>query len=176
MEQNEVKKKNRKRTILKTFYVNEEENKLIKKKMELAGYDNFNLYAIRMLIDGFIIVEDYDKFIEVSSMLNEIGKDINKIAHRADVIELQEQRMKRGEVVDFIENPISIEDIKRIDQHMQRIWNTLNHILRITGDMYMKETTRKELKKKIREDEEKEMIKKEIEEKRKHEMKKVFGT
>lgn len=105
---------NRSRDIVKFIRVTEEENKMIMKKMELAGYNNINDYGIRMMIDGFIIVEDYENFIKVSEMLTEIGRDINKIAHRADVIELQEEKMKRGEAVDYIENPISIEDIKKL--------------------------------------------------------------
>lgn len=36
---------------------------------------------------------------------------------------------------------------------MEKIWKTMNKILKLTGDMYAKETTRKELKKKIEEEE-----------------------
>lgn len=141
--------KNRTRNIQKTIWVTDDEHELIKKKMELSGYNSFNEYIVRMGIDGFIILQDYQNFIEVSQMLTEIGKDINKIAHRVDIIELQEEKRKRGEEVQEVENPISINDIAKIDKHMENIWNTLNEILKMQSGSNIIKKERAKLKRKI---------------------------
>lgn len=137
--------KNRTRQIQKLFRVTEEELSLIEKKMELSGYENFNDYIVRMAIDGFVIIQDYSVLIEVGQMLHDIGSDINKIAHRADLIDLQEEQLKRGAVLDKLEEPITLEDIKRIDKHMEKIWKALNKIIRDSGEKTPRRKIRKEL-------------------------------
>ena len=44
--------RNRKRPIQVKFFVDEKEQALIKKKMELAGIENMSAYIRKMLIDG----------------------------------------------------------------------------------------------------------------------------
>lgn len=138
--------KNRERNIQKKFWVSEEENELLKKKMELTGCDNFNEYIVRMGIDGFIIVQDYENLIEVSKLITDIGADINKIAHRCDLIEIYEERIKAGEVVSDPIPQISIADIQKIDSHMEKIWDTLNMMVKSQSASSVSEKVRKDLK------------------------------
>ena len=145
----------RKRNRQKKIWVTEEEEKMIKEKMKISGYDNFNEYAVRMLIDGFIFIEEFDNFIKVSEQLTEIGNQINKIAHRADTIELQEERMRRGEVVEIQEPPITIADIKAIDKWMEKIFKTMNTILKESRGTVAVKKNRQMLKDKINGDEKK---------------------
>ena len=149
MKKNNGYEEKRKRNIQKKFWVNEEENEMIMKRMELAGYENFSQFMVNMAIDGFIILEDFDNFIEVSKQLHDIGKDINAIAHRAYIIGLHEERMKRGEDVGDKVPEISIADIARIDKHMENIWKTLNKILEEQSGSKIREQRRKKLKKEI---------------------------
>ena len=142
----------RRRNIQKNFRVTPEENELIMKRMELAGYNNLNDYLIRMAIDGFIIVQDYDNFIAVSKQLNEIGKEINYIAHCANIVELYEEKIKRGENVEDRVPEISIADIQRIDKHMENIWMTLNKILEEQSGSNIIEQNIRRLKREISKD------------------------
>lgn len=122
------------------------------KKMELAGYSKLNDYLVRMAIDGFIIVQNYDNFIKVSKQLTEIGKEINYIAHCAYIAELHEEKIKRGEDVGDKVPEISITDIKRIDKHMENIWLALNKILEEQSGSKIKEQNIRRLKKEISKD------------------------
>ena len=154
--------KNRVRDKQLKVWVTEEERKMIDKKMELAGYDTYNDYIVRMAIDGFVIIQDFANFIEVSKLLHEIGADINKIAHRADILELQEERIKRGEQIELPETPITISDIEKIDKHMEKIWKTLNKLLKAQSGSTAQGKNRKALREKIKEDEEKKKLDDEI--------------
>ncbi|MDU2702385.1 MAG: MobC family plasmid mobilization relaxosome protein [Veillonella sp.] len=73
---------NRKRNIAKQFYVNEEEDKLIKEKMNKLRFNNFGSYARKMIIDGYIIKTDYTVYKELVREINKIGVNINQIAKR----------------------------------------------------------------------------------------------
>lgn len=145
-------KVNRKRDVQKIIRMTNEEELMIKKKMELSGYEEFNNYILQMAIDGFIIIPDYEPFIKASKMMHDIGIDINKIAHRAEIIELQEERIKRGEKVELLEPPISIYDIQRIDKHMENIYRTLNDMFQELNGANARDKIRKGLKRKITED------------------------
>ena len=118
---------------------------MIKMKMELANEKSFNEYAVKMLIDGFVLVQNYDNLIEVSELIHNIGIDINKIAHRAAVIEMQEEMLEQGKYVGELEKPISISDIEKIDAHMQKIWQALNVIIEYQNESKIREKLRKEL-------------------------------
>ena len=98
---------------------------MMKKKMEIEGYDNFNEYARKKAMCGWIIVEDFNMFLPIQKMLEELGEEINKIAMRADRIEVQEERIKHGEISEKKEPPISLDEIKIIDRGMEKIANEL---------------------------------------------------
>jgi len=60
--------------------VTPEEKKLIQKKMGQFGTGNFNAYARKMLIDGYVIHLDLTEFQKLSGEINAIGININQIA------------------------------------------------------------------------------------------------
>lgn len=74
----------RERPIQKTFYVNEQENKKIKSKMQKAGKSNFNNYAREMLINGVVNVIDFEKIKELRYEVNRIGVNINQVVKLAN--------------------------------------------------------------------------------------------
>ena len=60
--------------------VTPEEKKLIQKKMGQFGTGNFNAYARKMLIDGYVIRLDLSEFQKLSGEINAIGVNINQMA------------------------------------------------------------------------------------------------
>jgi len=74
----------RKRDISLGFRVSEEEKELIMKKMYQLGTDNFNAYAIKMLIDGYVIKHDFKELKTLTAELGKIGSNVNQIAKRAN--------------------------------------------------------------------------------------------
>lgn len=72
------------RKIQKIFFVSEEEDELIKKKMRICGTKNFSMYARKMLIDGYIIKRDYSELKELTHELANLSRSINQIARRTN--------------------------------------------------------------------------------------------
>ncbi|WP_261116504.1 MobC family plasmid mobilization relaxosome protein [Streptococcus mitis] len=68
------------RKIQKIMRVTEQENKLIKERMEFYGFNNFNTYSRYMLLTGEIITIDYSELIKLKTEINRIGTNINQIA------------------------------------------------------------------------------------------------
>ena len=98
----------RKRDIQKKFRVNEEENKIIKEKMNKLGTNDFGAYARKMLIDGYIIKTDH---IEIRNLIREINKsgvNINQIAKRANET-----------------NRVYEDDIKELKGELEEVWQLL---------------------------------------------------
>ena len=60
--------------------VTPEERQLIQKKMEQFGTGNFNAYARKMLIDGYVIHVDLSDFQKLSAEIDAIGINVNQIA------------------------------------------------------------------------------------------------
>lgn len=96
---------NRNRNIDLKFRVNEEEKTFIEMKMKEAGITNREAYLRKMAIDGAIIVSNYDKTKKLTMELNKIGININQIARVANT-----------------DNKISKENIKKIEEMMQKVW------------------------------------------------------
>ena len=92
--------------------VTEREKQLIQKKMEQASTENFNAYARKMLIDGFVINLDMAEFQKLSAEINIIGKNINQIAKISNIT---------GKVFE--------EDIKEIKEMVEEIWQLLKSCL-----------------------------------------------
>lgn len=70
----------RERAIQKKFFVSEEENEILKQKMELIGYENFSQYARKMLLNGQVINVDMTPIKDLTREINAIGKNINQVA------------------------------------------------------------------------------------------------
>lgn len=74
----------RKRDIVKKVRVTEEEEKLIEEKMLLIPTTNFNSYAVKMLIDGYVIKYDFKEIKNLTGQIGKIGSNINQVAKRAN--------------------------------------------------------------------------------------------
>lgn len=74
----------RKRDIVKKIRVTEEEEKLIEEKMLLIPTTNFNSYAVKMLIDGYVIKYDFKEIKNLTGQIGKIGSNINQVAKRAN--------------------------------------------------------------------------------------------
>ncbi|MBC1371781.1 MobC family plasmid mobilization relaxosome protein [Listeria booriae] len=96
---------NRNRNIDLKFRVTEEEKTFIEMKMKEAGITNREAYLRKMVIDGAIIVSNYDETKKLTLELNKIGTNINQIARVANT-----------------DNRISKADIKNIEEMMQKVW------------------------------------------------------
>lgn len=99
---------NRKRDISKQFYINEEEEKILKEKMNKAGFDNFGAYARKMVLDGYVIKPDYKSIKDLVREINKIGVNINQIAKRINET-----------------NRVYDEDIIEIKREQEEIWQLL---------------------------------------------------
>lgn len=98
----------RKRDIQKKFRVNEEENKIIKEKMNKLGTNDFGAYARKMLIDGYIIKTDHIEIRNLIREINKIGVNINQIAKRANET-----------------NRVYEDDIKELKGELEEVWQLL---------------------------------------------------
>lgn len=68
------------REIQRKMRVTPKENKLIKERMELHGFKNFNTYARYMLLTGEVVTVDYSELIKLRTEINRIGTNINQLA------------------------------------------------------------------------------------------------
>ena len=75
---------NRKRNIQLIVRVTAEEKDHIYKKMELYGTENFNAYARKMMIDGYVVKVDTAHFQELAHEVNKIGTNVNQLARIAN--------------------------------------------------------------------------------------------
>lgn len=105
--------KNRERDILKRVYVNEHEDKQIKKRMAFIKMKNFSNYARHMLLHGKVIVRDYDILKKITIEVNRIGVNINQIAKVVN----ENQSIKKEEIKELYFLMDSLE--KRIKQIIQ---------------------------------------------------------
>jgi hypothetical protein len=71
---------NRTRNLQLIIRVTPDEKEFIGKKMKEFGTDNFNAYARKMLIDGYVIRVDLSEFQVLANEVNKVGVNINQIA------------------------------------------------------------------------------------------------
>ncbi|MFM0788411.1 plasmid mobilization relaxosome protein MobC [Streptococcus suis] len=74
----------RTRPIMKRFFVDEAEERFIKRKMEEANIKNFSHFARQMVIEGKITQIDFPKLKQLRTEMNRIGVNINQIAKRVN--------------------------------------------------------------------------------------------
>lgn len=75
------------REIQRKMRVTPRENELIKERMELHGFKNFNTYARYMLLTGEIVTVDYSELIKLRTEINRIGTNINQLAKYVNTTE-----------------------------------------------------------------------------------------
>lgn len=107
-----MKHQNRTRNVQLILRVTPQEHEHIKKKMMLMKTNNFNAYARKMLIDGYVIEVDLSKYHELAGEVNKIGVNINQIARMAN-----ETRS------------VSPQQINRLQQEVEQIWQLLKSSL-----------------------------------------------
>ena len=74
--------------------MSQEEKDFIMKKVKQSGHDNFNLYALKMLIVGEIKNVDLTHYQELAKEVSRIGTNINQIAKSVNTHErIYEQQM-----------------------------------------------------------------------------------
>ena len=108
-----VRNENRKRNIRVVFYLDENEDDLVKEKMELAVIRNREAYIRKMILDGYIVRLDLSDVRKMVQLLSNATSNINQIAKRAN-----ETRNVSG------------SDIKALQTHCSQLWEQAEAILR----------------------------------------------
>lgn len=80
-------KQNRVRQKQRILRLTEEENELLKERINESPYDNFQNYARHMLLAGKIHYVDYSELQQLKWEVNKIGNNINQIAKLANQFE-----------------------------------------------------------------------------------------
>ena len=98
----------RKRAIQLKLWVDENEKNLIEENMKILGTRNFEAYARKMLIDGYIIKVDYSEQRKLAAEVNKIGVNINQICKRINSIDR-----------------VYSEDVAELRNRMNEVWKLL---------------------------------------------------
>ena len=101
---------NRTKQIL--FLVNEEEEKIIRRKMEEAGISRLSVYLRKMAIEGYIIRLDLSDMREAVRLLRINSNNINQYVKKAN---------ETGSVY--------AEDIKDVKRSQEELWKLMKDIL-----------------------------------------------
>lgn len=97
----------RKRTILKTFYLSEEEEKLLKEKAKKVNYNESEV--IRSLIKNFKPKEKPDdRFYEYLRLLRNISNNLNQIATKANSL-------------GYIDTTKYMEEVDKVDEFILKV-------------------------------------------------------
>ena len=99
---------NRTRAVQLIVRVTPNEKALIQKKIEQSGIKNFNRYARKMLIDGYVIHLDLSDFQNLTSEVNKVGTNINQIARTVNATGM-----------------IFGDDVNQLKELMDEIWRLL---------------------------------------------------
>lgn len=75
---------NRHRKVEILFFLSESENKLLQENMKKAGIKNKSAYIRKMILDGYIIHQDYGVLKECVAALGRIGNNLNQLAKVAN--------------------------------------------------------------------------------------------
>ena len=105
---------NRTRTEQLIVRVTPQEKALIQKKMKQYHTNNFNRYARKMLIDGYVINVDLSPFQELAGEVQKAGVNINQIAKIVNATGM-----------------IYSDDMNRLKEAMDEIWRLLKSSLSV---------------------------------------------
>ena len=103
----------RNRNINLHFMVDEQEKKMIERKMEQAGIRSIRAYLLKMAIDGYVVQLDLADVREMAALLRTATNNMNQIAKRAN-----ETRS------------IYAADIEDLREHYDRLWEQAGGILK----------------------------------------------
>lgn len=90
------------------FWVSDDEQELIRRKMDVLKTHNMGAYLRKMAIDGYIIQVDYTEQKKLAAAVNKVGGNINQLCRRVNAT---------GHCYD--------EDVAEIKELMQQIWQLL---------------------------------------------------
>lgn len=105
--------RNRKRPIQVKFFVDENEQALIKKIMELSGIENMSAYIRKMVIDGYVVKLDLPELRELTLRMKSISNSENQIAKRVN---------STGNLYE-----VDIEEIKKNQEEFMRASEKFSH-------------------------------------------------
>ena len=110
---------NRKRKIQKKIYVDENENELIRRKMETANKENFGAFAREILLTGEINLINFDEIKKLRYELNRIGNNINQIVKRAN----EDGKVEKSQLVEILkfQNQLEEEINKLLNEKIKRV-------------------------------------------------------
>lgn len=110
---------NRKRKIQKKIYVDENENELIRRKMEKANKENFGSFAREILLTGEINLINFDEIKKLRYELNRIGNNINQIVKRAN----EDGKVEKSQLIEILkfQNQLEEEINKLLNEKIKRV-------------------------------------------------------
>lgn len=94
------------------FLVNEEEDKIIKRKMKEAGIERLGVYLRKMAIEGYILKLDLSDLREAVRLLRINSNNLNQYVKKAN---------ETGKVY--------AEDIQDVKQSQEELWRLMKDIL-----------------------------------------------
>ena len=99
----------RKRKNRISFYLTDQELELVNKKMKKTNHTNMNSYIRDSILNGIIVIRNYNTFRSVVNEINKIGTNINQAVKLANT---------KGDIYKT--------EIKYLENNMQQIWNLLS--------------------------------------------------
>lgn len=81
-----IMKEKRERNIRMYLRITPKEHEIIEKKMNVMGIQNFNLFARKMLLNGFCIYLDLECIQNLSYQVNRLGNNLNQYTQKANEI------------------------------------------------------------------------------------------
>lgn len=94
------------------FLVNEEEEKIIKRKMKEAGIERLGVYLRKMAIDGYTIRLDLSDMREAVRLLRINSNNLNQYVKKAN---------ETGKIY--------VEDIQDVKRSQEELWQLMKDIL-----------------------------------------------
>lgn len=108
----------RNRNIFKKVALTEQENEYIKKKIEQSPFNNFQNFALTLLIQGEIKTTDYSELFNLNKQVSAIGNNINQVVRLAN----QFNEISTDDILDLQKEIQEVKDMVRmkINQEMKK--------------------------------------------------------
>lgn len=75
----------RKRPIEIIFFLSEEENQRLRENVKKTGFRSRSAYIRKMVLEGYVVQQDYKSLRDVIVELKRIGNNLNQIARIANI-------------------------------------------------------------------------------------------
>lgn len=90
------KDKNRYRNKERKVRFTEEENQYLTKKIKQSGLNNFQNFALKMLLNGQVVTIDYSELLNLRKEINKIGQNINQLTKYANTFNELDKELLLG--------------------------------------------------------------------------------